>query len=688
MLMQETLTNFCDYDYSNMFAITLYPGSDFNNPEEILFELTQIVSTSKPGDTILFYFAGHGKIYNDEAYLLLPDTKDSDLENTALSLKKLNHCLSENGKSNFIILDACHSGFDCRGVTENLFNDIALKYGSITLASCSKNQKSYPDSELEQGIFTYCLCESIKEFDKNDFIYAEELKIKICNKMLDWCKKKNKQQTPTMNASVTGNISFAQRVDYLPNVIPACKEIDTVSSIHKESTSNIGEEIMEKSIETNELTNNVSLINTTQDLLWESPSGITLPKKADVTTILSYNTQLKSREVTQILFSYNNEFYEMLAEFIWTRAINLLRKKVLSLGIEFVSDMIEIDNTEYITNLPPFETINLAFELGFIDKLGRTRFKNNSELIQQYSLRETEEEMTEDQVKEIIRACIQYVLGQDDSNLHLEYNNFRDKLKIESIDEKQLDIILNSPYFYKKTTTRTLMNLLKETEGSEFSIVSSNMITIIPYIWDTLLSEEKYFIGTNYARYSNDGNTKCIHVLKSVLIKVHGFDYVPENLKSLTFIETAKKLISTHYGTNNFYNEPKVVKDLSSLGTIIPKPALEVVINSTLLIKLGNSYGVSWSAQDDADKILDSIHIEQWRYYLDSLLKSSEYVLAKISYRDERIDRWFKIVEKYHLNELDITNPLIKSLLDKSIDKNKSTVSSIASKLYYKITEN
>lgn len=75
-----------------------------------------------------------------------------------------------------------------------------------------------------------------------------------------------------------------------------------------------------------------------------------------------------------------------------------------------------------------------------------------------------------------------------------------------------------------------------------------------------------------------------MYVLKNVLMKVHGVDYVPENLKSLTFIETAKKLISVHYGMNNFYNEPKAMKDLSSLGTIIPKPALEIVINSTLLI--------------------------------------------------------------------------------------------------------
>ena len=100
---------------------------------------------------------------------------------------------------------------------------------------------------------------------------------------------------------------------------------------------------------------------------------------------------------------------------------------------------------------------------------------------------------------------------------------------------------------------------------------------------------------------------------------------------------------------------------------------------------MGNCYGISWSAQEYADKILDSIRLEQWRYYLESQLSSSEYVLSKISCNDDRTNRWMNIVEKYNLNTLDVTNPLIQSLLDKSIDKKSKEISSIAHKLYNKI---
>jgi uncharacterized caspase-like protein len=122
----------------------------------------------------------------------LPDTKEANIEETAISLTKLNSCLSENNRCNFRIFDACHSGFDSRGISLTPFTDIVLQKGWVTLASCAKDENSYPDSTLEQGIFTYCLAESIKEFNVDDLIYAEDLKIKICNKMLKWCEEKHK----------------------------------------------------------------------------------------------------------------------------------------------------------------------------------------------------------------------------------------------------------------------------------------------------------------------------------------------------------------------------------------------------------------------------------------------------------------------------------------------------------------
>ncbi len=78
-----------------------------------------------------------------------------------------------------------------------------------TLAACSENECSYPDSTLEQGIFTYCIAETIKGWEKEKKITIEELKIEVCEKMEELCKKNCVSQHPTLNGSVVGIQDFA-----------------------------------------------------------------------------------------------------------------------------------------------------------------------------------------------------------------------------------------------------------------------------------------------------------------------------------------------------------------------------------------------------------------------------------------------------------------------------------------------
>lgn len=69
----------------------------------------------------------------------------------------------------------------------------------------------------------------------------------------------------------------------------------------------------------------------------------------------------------------------------------------------------------------------------------------------------------------VIIAFIKYILGQSNSNLRIEYNNFRENLKVKIISENDeiYSMLINSPYFYRRTTVRTLLILMKQTKGAE-----------------------------------------------------------------------------------------------------------------------------------------------------------------------------------------------------------------------------
>lgn len=209
-LMQETLTNYCDYDYSNLELNMAYIDDD-NTPEQIYGKLSQLINNASSDDTVMFYFAGHGMKIGTEGFLILPNTKRNNVSNTALELKKLNEIMLNKTCNCFIILDACHSGILPRGDIGNLFIETLSDKSCVTLASCSENECSYPDTNLEQGVFTYYLAEAIKNSPPDQPILLDKLKIQICENLKIWCSQNYKKQTPTLIGTIVGNPSIANR---------------------------------------------------------------------------------------------------------------------------------------------------------------------------------------------------------------------------------------------------------------------------------------------------------------------------------------------------------------------------------------------------------------------------------------------------------------------------------------------
>lgn len=215
-LIRDTLIKYCDFAEQNVYCNFLSPYMD-DKPSDILNKIEEYIKTSDEGDTILFYYAGHGQCENDEAYLILPHTDPNNLEKTALPLRDLSAKMKLNNRVNVRVFDACNSGYDARGnigQSDSNFIKQVMKNsndGWVTFASCKGNEKSYPDVSLEHGVFTYYFAKAIKDYPEEEVIYPEKLKINICEMVSEWCVRNNIVQTPTYNSSVSGNISIATR---------------------------------------------------------------------------------------------------------------------------------------------------------------------------------------------------------------------------------------------------------------------------------------------------------------------------------------------------------------------------------------------------------------------------------------------------------------------------------------------
>lgn len=667
--LREVLVEFCDYDKCNCEIIMPYPGEEDCSSEQIIAKISKVCSELEEDDVFLFFFAGHGSQKDGDALLLLPDYDEEKNAAASISVGMLRAVFSESKGFCVSILDACHSGTDIRPIDLTAYSTRGQERGWAVLASCSGNEQSYPYCEKEQGAFSYFLADCIEEWECGKSITVEELKNSICNAMSEWCEANYKSQHPTMSGSIIG-----QQIIAIRNTKPNRNAMVAIAPV---DISEGGQKGMDEMVVAEH--NSISL--------WNANEGILIPKSADVPQILSANMKLPEKTVLAIKRNYDVEDYESVSEIIWERAIDILRRRILAMGVEFVGEMIGVENEAYVRELPAFEVINLAAELGFIDITGKMRLSQANEIVHHYRMDGVTEEMPRNEIETVIRACVQYITGYDDTTVSFEFSDFRNSLKREYFLSARLEVLQQSPYFYIKTTMRTLTNLLNTTEGAEYQIVAANFISIVEAVWESLSSDDRYSIGTNYSRYANSGDGVRVGTYKYALERVHGFDYVPENLRSLSFIEAAKNLKKVHHALNNFYNEPEAAQSLEKLGTIIPRQAIKECTSAALICLTGNAYGRSDAAVGILKTILNKLDKTAWTYYLDECFAYDEDFLFNISYGDNRTFWWCQIVKEYELNTLNVKDGKLQEMLNNAFNQDKVNVKSFAISLLKKLNK-
>ena len=111
------------------------------------------------GDTLWFYFSGHGMHCEGKDYLL-PSDGNPRTTKTAIPISYVTERLRRSGADNVVMLiDACRSDGAKNagmGVGEE------KQQGVITFFSCSPSQVSYEIEDLQQGAFTNVLLEALR----------------------------------------------------------------------------------------------------------------------------------------------------------------------------------------------------------------------------------------------------------------------------------------------------------------------------------------------------------------------------------------------------------------------------------------------------------------------------------------------------------------------------------------------
>ena len=414
---------------------------------------------------------------------------------------------------------------------------------------------------------------------------------------------------------------------------------------------------------------------------------------SDPVRIASKALQLRDKERNQVATNFQAGNYELAASFVWLRTMALLKTQLAKLGMEFIGELLQrpsIDEySDVRTVVSDTEAISLARDLGMITSAQTMRLFHSQETIAHFTGLDNDpssdqnEVMTKEEAISCLRVCVQGVLGHEQITVAEDFKSFRKKLELETLTNHSQEVIKlkASPYFFIRTAISILLTLFKTAKGAQLEHTARNAQLLIPQFWPQLKAPERWQIGQAYAVEFSEGRKDFVKGLHSVLLAIGGFDYVPENLRSTTFIQVANNVIAAHQGMNNFYNEPGPMRELASLGTSIPGPALAPCITAVLCVKLGNFYGKSWSAQAPADQMVERLSRDRWLYYVNERLENDRIILAKLT-EAKPLANWIELLHQIELDPSKVIGKEVHALVKATNEGDGSKVGSLAHRLF------
>lgn len=147
-------------------ASTTLPNEEAT-PEAVLSAVERMVAEAGPGETLTFFFAGHGITGDDGRYYLATTTTDAGrIAETALPWDAVSAILARSAARVLVFLDACHSGVAGTGMeatNDDAAADMlaAIPSGLVILSASKGRQFSEENPAAGGGVFTNAVADVI-----------------------------------------------------------------------------------------------------------------------------------------------------------------------------------------------------------------------------------------------------------------------------------------------------------------------------------------------------------------------------------------------------------------------------------------------------------------------------------------------------------------------------------------------
>jgi len=229
----ETLIAREDFPPGHVYLMTGADTGEMRATHVNVFKrLDALAKKVRPGDTFLFYFAGHGFTREGKHFLATVNADSATVETlqlTAVPLEMLKAKMSKiAARQTVFILDACRNDPEKgRGEGDNVRTaelSVALAdaaratggglAGSALLFACAEGERAYDWPEQGHGVFSYYLVEGLGggAAEPDGQLTLTGLADYTQRKVQAWCEERNKRQRPDLLQQGAAKIVLADKL--------------------------------------------------------------------------------------------------------------------------------------------------------------------------------------------------------------------------------------------------------------------------------------------------------------------------------------------------------------------------------------------------------------------------------------------------------------------------------------------
>jgi len=301
--------------------------------------------------------------------------------------------------------------------------------------------------------------------------------------------------------------------------------------------------------------------------------------------------------------------------YFWNEAMNDLRRKVISYGIEYFPappNKPLTDEESLRESLNDYELIEGCYQLGIIAKEAWFFLQQCRDIRNQYTaahLSDSQVDVLEAQ--NFIKNCVKYVLTQDPPSPGFSMRDFMERLRNYDI-RAMITEIQTAVQDQAPEIREALLNRL----FSEYvdvgcpTTLRANIEAIAPAAWDSVDQRAHDGLGQRYVRVRVGPSQDAALLAFSFFKMVGGLSAIPEAYRRPIYESYARDLLTAHFAPNNFYTEVPLAEALLELGHEVPKEAAATYVKAVILSFVGNTYGYCWAADASNRAMISRFNIE------------------------------------------------------------------------------